>query len=180
MPLPSGYTCGPARLASFHSREWVAAASGIPDAGPRRSSPKIGTLIAVVDTGPLYAAADLDDDDHAASVEVLRRADLELVIPVMVVAEATYLVGKRLGPKAEARFLRGLGEVEVEPPTSGDWERLAELVEEYADLPLGGTDASVVALAERLDAGTIITLDRRDFTVVRPRHREALDLLPAA
>lgn len=100
------------------------------------------------------------------------------MIPTLVVAEATYLIGRRLGPEAEAAFLRGLGQIEVEPPTSDDWERIADLVDEYADLPLGGTDASVVTLAERLDAAEVITLDRH-FTVVRPRHREALELLPA-
>jgi uncharacterized protein len=154
-------------------------ASATPLAELRRSSPKSGPLIAVVDTGPLYAAADLDDDDHEASVEALRRSDLDLVIPALVVGEATYLVGSRLGPKAEARFLRGLGQIEVEVPTLADWARMADLVDEYADLALGGTDASVVALAERLDAGIVITLDRRHFTVVRPRHREALELLPS-
>jgi predicted nucleic acid-binding protein len=121
----------------------------------------------------------LDDDDHAASVDALQRPDLELVIPALVVAEATYLVGRRLGPKAEASFLRGLGQVEIESPSSDEWERISELVDEYADLPLGGTDASIVALAERLDAAVVITLDRRHFTVVRPRHRDALELLPA-
>lgn len=110
---------------------------------------------------------------------MLRRPDLDLVIPVLVVAEATYLVGTRLGPKAEATFLRGLRQVEVEPPTSDDWARIADLVDEYADLSVGGTEASVVALAERLDAEIVITLDRRHFTGVRPRHREALELLPA-
>jgi predicted nucleic acid-binding protein len=105
---------------------------------------------------------------------------MELVIPALVVAEVIYLVGSRLGPKPEATFLRGLAGLEVESPISDDWDRIAELVEEYADLPLGGTDASVVALAERLDASVVITLDRRHFTVVRPRHREAFQLLPAA
>lgn len=138
-----------------------------------------GVLVAVVDTGPLYAAADLDDDDHAASLEALQRRDLELVVPALVVAEATYLVGRRLGAKAEAAFLRGLCQIEVEPPRGDDWTRIAELVDEYGDLPLGGTDASVVALAERLDTATVITLDRRHFTVVRPSHRDALELLPA-
>lgn len=139
-----------------------------------------GVPVAVVDTGPLYAAADLDDDDHAASLVTLQRRDLELVVPALVVAEATYLVGRRLGAKAEATFLRGLGQIEVEPPHGDDWARIAELVDEYGDLPLGGTDASVVALAERLDTATVITLDRRHFTVVRPNHRETLELLPAA
>jgi len=140
---------------------------------------KSGTLIAVVDTGPLYAAADLDDADHAISVETLSRGDLELVIPALVIAEASYLVGSRLGPAAEASFLRGIGQIEVEPPAPDDWDRIAELVEQYADLPLSGTDASVVTLAERLDTELVVTLDRRHFSVVRPRHRPLLELLPA-
>jgi len=62
--------------------------------------------------------------------------------------------------------------------TSGDLARAAELVEQYADLPLGGTDACVVALAERLNVAEVATIDRRDFSVVRPRHVPALTLLP--
>jgi len=56
--------------------------------------------------------------------------------------------------------------------------RMAELVDTYADLPLGSTDSSVIALAERLGAVDVATLDRRDFSVVRPRHVGALTLLP--
>lgn len=56
---------------------------------------------------------------------------------------------------------------------------MAELTERYADLGLGGTDASVVAIAERLGIDRIATLDRRHFSVVRPRHIEAFQLLPA-
>jgi len=66
----------------------------------------------------------------------------------------------------------------VEALTPGDWERVAELVDTYADLHLGGVDASLIALAERLDLREIATLDRRHFTVVRPRHIEAFELLP--
>jgi uncharacterized protein len=43
---------------------------------------------------------------------------------------------------------------------------------------LAGTDACVVATAERLDAGQIATIDRRHFTVVRPAHVKAFTLLP--
>lgn len=39
-------------------------------------------------------------------------------------------------------------------------------------------DASLVAIAERLGVTEIATLDRRDFTVVRPRHVGAFVLLP--
>lgn len=48
----------------------------------------------------------------------------------------------------------------------------------YADLPLGGVDASVVAVAEHLSLRTVATLDRRHFTVVRPCHTNSFELLP--
>jgi hypothetical protein len=56
--------------------------------------------------------------------------------------------------------------------------RMAELVRAYADLPLGAVDASVIAIAERLKLTDVATLDRRHFTVVRPKHAKALNLLP--
>jgi predicted nucleic acid-binding protein len=134
--------------------------------------------LAVVDAGPLYAAADSDDVDHAESVATFADPALHLVVPALVIAEATYFVGRRLGPAAEAAFLRGVCQLEVEGPSAEDFARIAELVEQYADFPLGGTDASVIALAERLAAPTVVTLDRRHFAAVRPRHCEAFELLP--
>lgn len=135
--------------------------------------------IAVVDAGLLFAAANADDVNHERSLGVLERVDLELVVPAMVVAEATYLIATRMGPQVEARFLRGLEGFDVEAPIPQDWQRIGDLVEQYGDLRLGGTDASVIALAERIGARTVITLDRRHFTVVRPSHCEAFELLPA-
>lgn len=135
-------------------------------------------MLAVVDTSPLYAAADDDDDEHDVSLRVFQRPDLHFVIPALVVAETTYLIALRLGPQAEARFLRSLERFEVEAPIAEEWPRVAELVEKYSDFPLGGTDASVIALAERLGTEVVVTLDRRHFAAVKPRHCEAFQLLP--
>lgn len=63
-------------------------------------------------------------------------------------------------------------------PTGTDIARMADLAERYADLRLGGTDASLIAIAERLGIDRIATFDRRHFTVVRPAHVEAFTLLP--
>ena len=82
------------------------------------------------------------------------------------------------GPHMEARFLRALTGFDVQAPTDEDWPRIAELVEEYADFPLGGTDAAVITLAERVNTDLLITLDRRHFAAVRPRHRDRFRLLP--
>jgi predicted nucleic acid-binding protein len=136
-------------------------------------------VIAIVDAGPLIASANAADPAHRRSIDVLSDTRLRLVVPALVVAEATYGIAGRLGPISEAAFLRGLASLDVEAPEAGDWKRMGDLVEQYAALRLGGTDASVVALAERLDARTVITLDRRHFTVVRPKHCDAFELLPA-
>jgi len=136
-------------------------------------------LIAIVDSGPLYAAVDADDDDHVRCLEVLQRADLELVVPALVVAEVTYLVGRRLGATTEAAFLRGLSAVEVEAPSVEDWPAIANLVERYGDFALGGTDASVAVLAERLGTDVIVTLDRRHFGTLRMSNGRPFRLLPA-
>ncbi|HEX3392283.1 MAG TPA: PIN domain-containing protein [Solirubrobacteraceae bacterium] len=136
------------------------------------------STLAIVDAGPLYAAADGDDRDHAACLATLSRPDLRLVLAALPIAEATYFVGQRLGAKAEQAFLAGLSELDIEGPTGEDFVRMAELVKQYSDFPLGGTDASVIALAERLDAPAVITLDRRHFSAVAPKHRKAFELLP--
>ena len=135
-------------------------------------------MLVVVDTGPLYAVVDEDDADHARCRAVLERAEHRLIIPTLVIAEAAYLIGTRLGPDIEARFLTSLTRMHVEAPTPDDWPRIADLVKQYADFPLGGADASIVALAERLDIETLVTLDDRHFRAVRPRHRKAFRLLP--
>ena len=91
-----------------------------------------------------------------------------------------YLLGQHAGSRVEASFLRSLADgtltlAELQPP---DFRRMADLVEQYDNLPLGGSDASVVALAERLGVTTVMTLDRRHFSVVRPRHVATFTLLP--
>jgi predicted nucleic acid-binding protein len=135
-------------------------------------------MLAVVDTGPLYASLDLDDDDHEASVEALSTPGVRLVIPVLAAAEVGYLAATRLGPDVEATFMATLTDLDVEAPLPQEWTRIAELIRQYASFPLGATDASVVALAERLQTPHVITLDRRHFHAVRPNHCEALQLLP--
>jgi predicted nucleic acid-binding protein len=134
--------------------------------------------IAVVDSGPLLAASNCADPDHARCVAVLERLDLRLVIPALCVAEVTYLLGRQQGSAVEAHFLRGLQGFDVRAPRGEEWAQAADLVERYADFPLGGTDASVVALAEALGTDLLVTLDRRHFTAIRGREGRPFRLLP--
>lgn len=134
----------------------------------------------VVDTGPLVATADRADKDHAACRALLEGDDGPLVTTGMVIAEAAYLINRQLDPHAEAALYSSIisGHLEVAHLDLEDWERIRDLVTAYADLRLGGTDASVITLAERLGATRIATLNHRHFRVVRPHHAAAFELLP--
>lgn len=133
----------------------------------------------IVDAGPLYAYIDRDDRRHAACLDLLETHPGPLIVPTLVITEVTYLLGTRLGVEPEIRFLGDLaaGNLIVEPVAASDWLRIAELVAQYRDLPLGTVDASVIAAAERLRAYDIATLDRQHFSVVRSTIG-ALNLLP--
>ena len=104
----------------------------------------------------------------------------ELAAPVPVIAETSWLILDRLGTAAQASFLRLITSGQLEPIdlTEADWQRCAQMLEQYASLRLDLIDASLVAVAERLKLSTLATLNRRDFTVVRPRHAVAFDLMP--
>ncbi|HEY7593072.1 MAG TPA: VapC toxin family PIN domain ribonuclease [Actinophytocola sp.] len=136
----------------------------------------------ICDTGPLVAATLYKDNNHHRCVELftsLRLNNERILVPTPIIAEVGYLIG-RFDPRVEASFLRALAAGDFVPVelTTSDYERMAELVEQYADLPLGTSDAAVVAVAERLKVVEVATLDRRHFTIVRPSHVNTLTLLP--
>jgi predicted nucleic acid-binding protein len=99
----------------------------------------------------------------------------------LVIAETGWLVDRQLGPVAEAALYRSVadGGIDVEQLSEADWRRVAELTEQYSDQHLGGVDAGLIAVAERLDLTTVATLDRRHFGVVRPSHTMTKSADPA-
>ena len=126
------------------------------------------------------AAADRRSDRHEECAALLRDHRGELAAPVPVIAEASWLILDRLGTAAQATFLRLVtsGQLTVVDLTQADWQRCAELAEQYASLRLDLIDASLIAVAERLKLTRIATLNHRDFAIVRPRHAAAFELLP--
>jgi len=97
-----------------------------------------------------------------------------------VVAEAGYLINQLGGPFREAQFIRGIADGDMDPVSllRIDFARMEELIEQYATLNIGTTDASIIAIAERLEISQIASLNYRDFSVVRPRGISAFTLLP--
>jgi predicted nucleic acid-binding protein len=78
------------------------------------------------------------------------------------------------------RFIRGLSESEIKLISllDDDINRVAALLEQYADSRLDFADTAIVAIAERLGITKIATFDRRDFSIIRPHHTAFFELLP--
>jgi len=71
------------------------------------------------------------------------------------------------------------GAFAIQELTAADYTRVGELMTTYTDLRVGFVDAAVLAIVERFREPKLATLDRRNFTAMRPRHVAALELLPA-
>lgn len=134
----------------------------------------------IVDTGPLVAYLNRNDPDHARCAALLESRTDDLLVTPYVVTEACYLVGKYVGAQAEINLVEALatGDLNQVEITVSDLVRMAELMRQYAGFPLGVADASVFAVAERLKASEVATLDQRHFRAVTPAHVTALKLLP--
>jgi predicted nucleic acid-binding protein len=134
----------------------------------------------ILDTGPLYASLDRSDDDHRRCRSLIEAASEPIVIPAPVLVEVDYLIHRSLHPGVLVALLRDIesGAYDVEPVMAVDHRRIRELCDRYADADIGYVDAAVLAIVERLDEPKLATLDHRHFNTLRPRHVDALRLLP--
>ena len=135
----------------------------------------------VVDAGPLFAALDVTDRHHAACLSMIHSADEQLVIPSPALVEVAYWVEQELHTGVLVTLLDDIARdvYRVENLHAADYARVRDLCQQYADARVGFVDAAVLAVVERLEERKLATLDRRHFGLMRPRHIEALELLPA-
>ncbi len=134
----------------------------------------------VLDTGVLLAAIEPRDDHHRPCAALLRETQEARVVPAPVLVELEYLLRHASDAGAFRTLLEDCarGAFKIEALLADDYARVSVLLETYADLRLGFVDASVLAVTERLREPKLATLDHRHFRVLRPRHVEALELLP--
>ena len=134
----------------------------------------------LIDTGILYAMADIDDAWHESIKTFLQNMTDALLVPLTVLPEICYLLNTHLGQESERKLIASIiqGELKIEGMTHEDFRRSYQLIESYSDINIGFVDASLVAIAERLKIHRILTTDRRHFSIIRPRHCQTFNLLP--
>ena len=134
----------------------------------------------LLDTGFLYAVFDTDDRNHERAVQTITDLTGELLLPTAVLVELAYLLQARLGHTTMRGIMQRLMQQSLYliPISSSDLIRINALLNQYADVQLDFVDAAIVALAERLNIHHILTVDRRDFSIIRPQHCAYFEILP--
>lgn len=134
----------------------------------------------ILDTSFVVALLRRDDERHRAAVEFYLGAETRFSTTPLILAEIDYMLHRRGTPAVIKAFY-----AEIDAGTMGVewWPKLdvdaAEIADRYADTALGLTDASLVALAGRLETTRIATFDERHFRAVEPLSGGSFELLPA-
>ena len=123
----------------------------------------------VADTGAILALLDKSDRHHAAVRELYEDRPDDWLLPWAILPEVDYLAASELGARAQEAFLADLaeGSFAVEYGKHEDLERANAIGRKYRGLKLGLVDAVVIAIAERVKAEAIATLDLRHFGAVK-------------
>ena len=135
----------------------------------------------ILDSSGLLAAIDEGQEDHIAAREVLESARGPLLISPFVLAELDYMILTRMGQERELALLGEVarGAYHLEYFSEKDMAEAIEIVERFADFRIGLADASNVVLAKRHDTLDLLTLDERDFRVLRGPGERPFRILPA-
>ena len=130
----------------------------------------------VADTGAVLALVDADDRHHSVLAALFRQDPTAWILPWAVLPEVDYMLGAHVGRRAQDAFLAdlGAGVFRVEWGGDADLSRASELNTRYRSLRLGLVDGVVIAIAERLRARAVATVDLRHLGAVEIRGRPKL------
>lgn len=137
-------------------------------------------MAVLLDSGFLLASLNALEAEHEATIRVLEHIREPVVLPIPAITEVAYLLSRDIGNEAAADFVESLAatELTLETPVQEDYLRSAQILRQYSDASLDFVDALIAAIAERLNIARVLTLDRRDFQLIRPKHCVSFELLP--
>jgi len=123
----------------------------------------------VIDTSVIYALLDGGDANHEKAAAWYTQHHPALATTPLILAEVDHLAGALAGRPAQQAWRKDLadGVYDVHWWSSASQD-IAEIAEQYGDLGVGLADASLVALAARLETVNIATFDERHFRAMRP------------
>lgn len=127
----------------------------------------------IADAGALIALMNEDDQHHDWAVATLPRLPRPWLVCEAVLAKAAAMTGQPLALAQEV----AAGELELAFDLEQQLPAVVKLLQRYSDREMDLADACVVRMSELYARTTVITVDRRDFTVYRRNQREVLPFI---
>jgi len=130
----------------------------------------------LLDTGVIFALLDRSERAHQECVRVLESLHRPLATCEAVITESCYLLRGR--PEAVQALLANVetGFFAIPFQLSRSAAKVQTILSKYRDTPADFADACLVQMADELDTGDILTLDR-DFAHYRWRRNRSFNLL---
>ncbi len=130
-----------------------------------------------LDTGPIVALFDKEDDNYRICRETFKEIRQPLITTWPVVTEAFHLLSFSSTVQDDLWEFIERGSVTIYDLDRTLRRICRDLMRQYRDLPMDLADASLVAVADKENILTIFTLDR-DFRVYRTKDKKHFKLLP--
>ena len=134
------------------------------------------TPVTLIDTGPLIALLNPQDEYHAWTLAVMRRLPTPLLTSEPVLTETAFLLARRGGSALQLFDLIDHAIIKVGIRIDHEWPALRDLMRKYPDAPMSLADATLVRLSEQHRTCRVLTLDSH-FRIYRRHGNKTLPLL---
>lgn len=120
----------------------------------------------LIDSGPLIALFDADDNYHRKIREFLINRQYCFISTLAVFTEVSHMLGFNVKVQQDFYEWAAYHGVIISDINQNDLPRIADLTKKYADLPMDFADATLVITAEKTGIKEIVSLDK-DFDIYR-------------
>jgi predicted nucleic acid-binding protein len=132
-----------------------------------------------LDTGPLVALFDKEDDNHLLCTRVFKEIKEPLITTWPVITEAFYLLSFSPGVQDDLWEFIERGVVAIYNLDMDLITTCRNLMKKYQGLPMDLADATLMTVADKENISIIFTLDHKDFKVYRTKQGKHFKLLPS-
>jgi len=135
-------------------------------------------LKAIIDTGPWVALIDRSEARHNECVQWFKNYSGVLFSTESVLTEVLYLLNFSIRAQSAALELVNKSIIEIVPSDIDSYRKVSKLMIKYADLPMDYADATLVCLGMDTGISSIVTFDKKDFSIYKISKNKHFTILP--
>lgn len=127
----------------------------------------------LIDSGPLIALFDKNDNYHARVLSFLKNFKGKLITSWAVITEVSHMLDFNL--QVQIDFLKWieLGGIEIYEVSQNEIAQIRIMMEKYLDIPMDLADATLMYIANKENIKNIVSIDS-DFDIYRTLKKQNL------